>query len=170
LREIEVKILEVDVKETEEKLRKIGAQKIFEGELLTLYFDFEDRRLEREGKVLRLRKKEDAVILTYKKVLSQDKAKIMEEYELLVNSPELMQKIFKGLGVLPLYELRKRRISYNLDKINFEIDKYPEIPAFLEVEVSSLEELDGIISKLGFSREDAKPFSIKEVLQYYGKI
>jgi len=170
LKEIEVKILEINVEEIEEKLREIGAKKVFEGELVSIYFDFESRSLEREGKVLRLRQKGDTVILTYKELISQDEAKIMDEYELAVDELEPMKRIFEGIGLFPLYEFNKHRTTYKLSQINFEIDKYPDIPAFLEIETSDLNTLNGIISEFGFSSEEVKSYSIKDVLEYYNKI
>jgi len=169
LKEIEVKILEINVEEIEKKLREIGAKKVFEGELVSIYFDFESRSLERKGKVLRLRQKGDTVILTYKELINQDKAKIMDEYELAVNELEPMKRIFEGIG-LPLYEFNKHRTTYKLGQINFEIDQYPGIPAFLEIETSDLSKLNEIISEFGFSEEEVKTYSIKDVLEYYGKL
>jgi adenylate cyclase class 2 len=168
LEEIEVKILEIDVEKTEKKLREMGAEKLFDGKLVNVYFDFSDKRLEKEGKILRLRKKDDKVILTYKKFVTQKEAKIMAESELLVEKFELMKEIFKGIGLLPLYEFSKHRTTYKLNQTNFEIDKYPDIPAFLEIEAPDLKTISEMVSKLGFSREEANSYSIKEVLEYYG--
>ncbi len=170
MKEIEVKILEIDVEEVEEKLKEMGVEKVFDGELVNVYFDFSDKRLEKEGKVLRLRKKDEKVILTYKKFITQDKAKIMDENELEIQDFGLMEKIFKEIGLSTLYEFKKHRITYKLNRIHFEIDKYPDIPAFLEIEAPDLEAIDEMVSKLGFSKEEVSSYSIKEVLEYYGKI
>ena len=169
MKEIEVKILEIDVGEIEKKLKKLGAEKVFEGEVVSIYFDFSDKLLEKEGKILRLRQKGDKVILTYKELISQDEAKIMDEYELEVDNFESMKRIFEGIGLLPLYEFNKHRTTYKLNNTNFEIDKYPEIPAFLEIEAPDLDIINEIVSKLGFSKEKVNSYSIKDVLKYYDK-
>jgi len=170
LKEIEVKILEINVEEVEEKLKKMGAEKVFEGEVVSIYFDFPDKSLEKEGKILRLRQKGDKVILTYKELISQDKAKIMDEYELNVDDFESMKKIFEGIGLCPLYQFRKHRTTYKLKRTHFEIDKYPDIPAFLEIETPDLSTIDEMISELGFPKEKVNSYSIKDVLEYYGKL
>jgi adenylate cyclase class 2 len=170
LKEIEVKILEIDVEEIEKKLKEMGAEKVFEGEVISIYFDFSDKGLEKKGRILRLRQKENKVILTYKKLISQDEAKIMDEYELEVGDFSSMKKIFEGIGLSPLYEFKKKRITYKLNQIHFEIDKYPDIPAFLEVEAPDLSTIDEMVSELGFSKEKVNSYSIKDVLEYYGKI
>jgi adenylate cyclase class 2 len=170
MKEIEVKILEIDVEEIEKKLKKMEAEKVFEGEVVSIYFDFPDKLLEREGKILRLRQKGDKVILTYKELISKDEAKIMDEYELEVNDFESMKKMFEGVGLFPLYEFNKHRTTYKLNNTNFEIDKYPDIPAFLEIESPDLKTINDMVSKLGFSKEEVNSYSIKEVLEYYDKI
>jgi adenylate cyclase class 2 len=170
LREIEVKILEIDVEETEKKLRGMGAEKVFSGELVNAYFDFPDKRLEKEGKILRLRKKGDKVILTYKKFINREEAKVMDEYELEAQGFELLKKIFNEVGLFLIYEFKKHRTTYELKQTHFEIDKYPDIPAFLEIEAPDLETINEMVSKLGFPREKANSYSIKEVLKYYDKL
>jgi len=168
LKEIEVKILEIDVGKTEKKLEEMGAEKIFDGELINVYFDFPDGRLEKEGKILRLRKIGEKFILTYKKFINRDEAKVMEENEFEIQDFELMKEIFKEIGLFPIYELKKNRTTYELNRTHFEIDKYPNIPAFLEVEGPDPDTIYELISKLGFLREEVNFYSIKEVLEYYG--
>jgi len=168
LKEIEVKILEINIEEIKAKLKELGAEKIFDGEVISVYYDFSDKRLEKESKILRLRQKDNKVILTYKELISQEKAKIMDEYELSVDDFETMKKIFEGIGLSPLYEFNKQRTTYKLNQTHFEIDKYPDIPAFLEIEAPDLETIDEFVSEFGFSREEAKSYSIKDVLEYYG--
>ncbi len=170
MKEIEVKILEIDVEEIDKKLKKIGAEKVFEGEIVSIYFDFPDRLLEKEGKILRLRQKGAKSILTYKELISQDEAKIMDEYELTIDDFELIKRIFEGIGLLPLYEFNKHRTTYKLNQTHFEIDKYPDIPAFLEIEAPDLDTINEMVSKLGFSGEEVNSYSIKDVLKYYDKI
>jgi adenylate cyclase, class 2 len=169
LKEIEVKILEIDVGKTEKKLKEMGAEKVFSGELVNSYFDFPDNRLEKEEKILRLRKKGDRVILTYKKMINREKAKVMDEHELEVQDFELLKAIFKELSLSPVYEFKKHRTTYEFNKTHFEIDKYPGIPAFLEIEAPDLETINEMVSKLGFSPDEANSYSIKEVLEHYDK-
>ncbi|MBN1694912.1 class IV adenylate cyclase [candidate division WOR-3 bacterium] len=170
MKEIEVKILEINVEEVEKKLKEMGAEKVFEGEMVSIYFDFSDRLLEKEGKILRLRQKGGKVILTYKELITQDKAKIMDENELEVQDFDLMLEIFEKIGLSPLYKFKKYRTTYELNRTHFEIDKYPDIPAFLEIEAPDLYTINEMVSKLGFSGEEVNSYSIKEVLEHYGKL
>ena len=169
MKEIEVKILEINVGKTEKKLKEIGAEKVFSGELVDSYFDFPDKRLEKEEKILRLRNKGDRVILTYKKMINREKAKVMDEHELEVHDFQLLKTIFKELSLFPVYEFKKHRTTYELNEIHFEIDKYPGIPAFLEIEAPDLATINEMVSKLGFSPDETNSYSIKEVLEHYDK-
>jgi len=169
MEEIEVKILEIDEKEVIERLRGLGARKIFDGDVITTYFDFEDKRLAKEGKILRLRKKGDQVELTYKKKISKKEAKITDEYEVIVDRIDAVVEILEMVGLKEFHKSIKHRISYTKDNIHFEIDTYPGIPAFLEIEAQSVGELREYINKLGFSMDETLPWSIKDVLEYYGK-
>ena len=69
MKEVEVKILEVKRKNIEETLARLGAKKVFDGDIQTLFFDFKDGKIIKAKDVLRLRKEEeDKIELTYKKV------------------------------------------------------------------------------------------------------
>ena len=66
--------------------------------------------------------------------------------------------------------MNKKRISYVLGDIRFEIDTYEGIPTFLEIEAPSEEILEEMVLKLGFSMKDTKPWNGKKVWKHYGKI
>lgn len=170
MEEIEVKILDIDKNKVIKKLEELGAKKIFEGNVHASYFDFHDERLDKDDSFLRLRKKGNLVELTFKKVISREKAKIMQEDEVVVNNFENMTKILKDLGLIELrIDAKKYRISYDLDNVHFEIDSPDDIPTYLEVEAPDLEKLKIAVEKMGFSMNDAKPWSGKHVREYYQK-
>ena len=49
--ETEIKVLAIDKKKVENQLTKLGAKKVFEGELYAIYYDFEDNKLSNEKKI-----------------------------------------------------------------------------------------------------------------------
>ncbi|MEM9984178.1 MAG: CYTH domain-containing protein, partial [Bacteroidota bacterium] len=67
MEEIEVKILEIDRAQVEQRLKALGATLSFDGEMIALFFDFADRRIKSAGSVLRLRKEGDRSVLTHKR-------------------------------------------------------------------------------------------------------
>ena len=58
---------------------------------------------------------------------------------------------------------QKHRISYELNGVKFEIDTYPNIPTFLEIEAPSEEIIQDYVQRLGFTMDDAKPFSFGDI-------
>ena len=169
MQEIEVKILEVDTLYITQKLESWGAKNVFDGEVNASYYDFSNGRLKDNNRFLRLRKKGSTVELTLKEKVEHEEAKIMQEYEVNVTDFEIMQKILYGLGLLEIKVARKHRTSYLLDEVHFELDTFPGIPTFLEIEASNMERVREYVQKLGYSMQDAKPWSGGDVLKYYEK-
>ena len=56
MKEVEVKILEIDGKEIEERLTSLGAKKILDSDIQTIFFDFHNGKIMKAKDVLRLRK------------------------------------------------------------------------------------------------------------------
>lgn len=169
MEEIESKFLEVDVKGLASKLEDLGATKVFDGDIVAGYYDFEDGRLKRDRKMLRLRTKGNIAELTLKVPISKEKAKIAEEIEVNVDNADIMQEILKRLGIYKYDELTKHRVSYSLGDAHFEFDTYPGIPTSMEIEAKSIDEIESYAAKLGLSIEDAKPWNANELFEHYGK-
>ncbi len=121
----------------------MGAKKVFDGDIQTLFFDFEDGRIIRAKDILRLRKEEDKIELTYKKVRVDKATKNAEEYTVEVSDLEMTEKILKNLGLGIIDDMLKHRVSYKLESARFDMDrylgKYDFIPEFLEIEAENVE-------------------------------
>ncbi|MBI4016150.1 MAG: class IV adenylate cyclase [Candidatus Aenigmarchaeota archaeon] len=173
MQEIEVKILEIDKERIDDKLRTLGARKTFDGIVTAVYYDFPDGYLEKQDKTLRLRKKESVIEtqteFTSKTPVSRKKAKIMTEHEVCVDDYDKMKKLLESIGFIEYKTLIKQRISYSIGKVHFEIDTLPNIPTFLEIEAPDIKTLEKQVTLLGYKMKDAKPWSGKDVMKYYGK-
>lgn len=175
-KEIEAKILEIDPRRVTSDLERIGAVPSFEGTIKAYSFDYSDEKIRKEGSRLRLREKnsivsvETIVELTYKKPVSKNGVKIVDEYEIKVDSLEETKRILELLGLVQYKSEEKLRISYKLPDASFEIDTFPNIPPFLEIEANSVELVKAYALKLGFKEEDLKPWSGNEVIRYYERL
>jgi adenylate cyclase, class 2 len=171
MNEVEVKILEVDIKAIVKKLEGMGAKKVFDGRSQARYFDYPDGRLKSAKSVLRLRSKGELVELAFKRKNSDDKTvKSREETEVNVSDLETMGKILLALGMVELEPgLNKHRASYALEDAHFEFDTYEGVPTYLEIEAHSVERARYWVEKLGFSMRDTKPWTGKDVVKHYGK-
>ena len=173
MKEIEVKVLNVDKQKIEEKLSLLRARKIFEDQIITYFFDFEDDRIVKAKNVLRLRKEGKKSVLTFKKVLSKESAKVAEEYEVEVSSIMKMEAILELLGLFVIGKIQKHRTSYELDDLRFDIDKleneFAYVPEYLEIEGKNIGLIQKHAALLGYKPEDCLPWTTNEVIDYYSR-
>ncbi|MBN2141896.1 class IV adenylate cyclase [Candidatus Woesearchaeota archaeon] len=169
MEEVEVKFLDIDKKAVIAKLEALGAEKVFEGEIIPSFFDYPGDPLRAKDQILRLRKKGDETELAFKQKKNYPEAKVAEETELNVDDFEIMKKILLKLGMVEVVRHPKHRISYRLDGAQYEIDEYDGIPAYIEIETSSIETLKKAVEKIGFHMKDSKPWSGRQLLRHYKK-
>ena len=171
MRELEVKILEVNRDRVEEILANVGAKRVFDGEVETMFFDFKNGAIAEAKNLLRLRKEKHKTELTYKRVLGNQEVKAAEEYTVEVSDLERMKKILEYLGLYVVEKTQKHRVSYSLDRLHFDIDKYKGehayIPEFLEIEAESVDLINKYANILGFKAKDCLPWSTKDLIKHY---
>ncbi len=173
MEETEVKILEVNRKKIEQTLTGLCAEKVFDGDIETLFFDFKDSRIIKAKDVLRVRKEQDKVELTFKKVHADKTAKRADEYTVEVSNLETVRIILENLGLKVTESMQKHRASYTLDRVRFDIDryfgKYGYIPEFMEIEAENADLIQEYASLLGFKKKDCLPWSTTELIQHYSR-
>ena len=148
--EIEAKILEINRALVEEQLLARGAEKIFDGELLSVSYTSPN------GKRIRIRTfNGKETLLTYKEKTGNAGSFSTEEmeYETEIQDPEIMDYILLASGFICVAKISKRRTSYLLGETRYEIDDYGTIPVFLEFESPSEEVLIAAAAELGFEKE-----------------
>jgi len=139
--EKEIKILEINILEVQNKLLELGAEKTFEGFVHDIYYDFpngESNKMEANGRLFRLRKKGEEHIYTIKrkrkKIKKDEKINAKDEHETPITDIESFAKVLEKYGMEKTREKKKHRISYKLEGMEFDIDTYENIPDFLEIE------------------------------------
>ncbi len=175
MHEIEVKILDIIPSEIKKVLKKIGARKVFEGAIEARFYDFPDGRIKKAGNHLRLRKfGKEKIELTFKRLVSRKKYKQNEETDIIVEDFNAMDSLLKSLGLTKVRDYKKKRTRYKAGNFQYEIDKYPKIPAFVEIEVKSSnaskakKQLEKAVRLIGYSMKDTKPWDGFEVSRHYG--
>ena len=169
MEEIEVKFLDIDIADITQRLKDIGAELAGEYLYKRQVFDYADLRLDNDGAWIRLRKEEDKVMLSYKRRLGWTKGSTagddqgMEEIEFEVSDFEKTSAFLYKLDLVDKFYFENKRTRYVKDGIEFDIDEWPLIPPYLEIEASSMEEIDRAIEMLGFKKEDAKTFSATQI-------
>lgn len=171
--EIETRILDIDINIIKEKLSNINAVKVKDENQINNIYDFADRRLLNAKGYARVRTIEDKLnnriyyYMTTKKLISQEKYKIMEENEVEVDNPVTAENILMSLGLELIQSIRKHRESFKYKDTLVEIDindkSFCPFP-YIELESSSEEELKEIVELLGYSMKDTTSKTIYEIL------
>jgi adenylate cyclase, class 2 len=171
MKEIEVKILEVDPEALSRKLATLGAEKAGEAEFETLFFDYPDGSLEKGRNLLRLRRSGELSWLTYKGYLADPGAKVREEWEVKVSDFEITRKMLEAIGFQPRQHILKHRLTYRLDRATLAIDQhrgeFARIPPLLEIEAPSVEEVHAAARLLGYSPEQCRSWDFADLLAHY---
>ena len=135
--EIEERILEIDVDSTIKKLEELGAKKIGEWFQRRYTYDFNPRKY---GQWIRLRTNGEETTLTYKNV-ETDKIDGTKELEIVVSSFEDTNEMLKILGYTPKNYQENKRIRYMYNDVEIDIDTWPMIPTYMELEGPSVEKI-----------------------------
>lgn len=171
MQEIEVKFLDVEVAELEEKLRGIEAVKEFDQLYRRKVYDYPDLRLNEKAAWIRVRDEGDQVTMGYKQRLQPGKPGSdagMEEVEVVVSSFDQSCLFLESIGMkLKFYE-ENRRIRYSLGDLEFDIDFWPLLPPYLEIEAKTWEQIDQGIALLGLNPADKQICSTFQIYELHG--
>jgi adenylate cyclase, class 2 len=92
----------------------------------------------------------------------------MKEIEVIVESYEKTYEIFKSMGFTIKREMEKKRTRYTKGKVVFDIDFWPQIPPFVEIEADSLDSAKGAAKELGLNPSEGLICSPSNVYVKYG--
>jgi adenylate cyclase class 2 len=156
--EIETKILDVNIPLIAEKLSSLGAEKIQETRLIVDWYG--PTGLTHKGDdpwYLRVRTTSDGKVELSWKSLAEHVGNTRQSKEINFNvdDSEKMGEFLQKLGLENYAHQEKDRISFTLQDWNFDLDKYPGMPAYLEVEGTSENHVAEAISLLGLESHTA---------------
>jgi adenylate cyclase class 2 len=174
MEEIEITYIDIDTKKIEEKLLALGAEKVGDFHYKRIIFDYPDFRLDKEASWVRLRDEGDKVTLTFKKRLGEnlrdklDGDEGMYERETIVSDFEATREILLKIGLTEKMYQENKRTRYMLDGVECDIDTWPLLDPYLEIEGSDWDEVYATAKKLGLKREDGKKFSTNQIYRLKG--
>lgn len=124
-----------------------------------------------DSKWIRVRETNGKTTIAVKHILAPNSTSLqqMKETEIVVPSIEEANSLLEALGFSYKSYQEKRRITYLLDNHEVDIDTWPGIPTYFEVEGKSIEDLEEFLSKLGYSIEDTVSCTADKVYEKYGK-
>ena len=162
--EIEVKILNIDVEAIKIKLDELGAKKVAERNMRRNIYSIIPGK---KNPWIRLRDEGDKVTLAYKHVMD-DGIDGTRESEIIVDDFDKTDIILNKLGFFKSLYQENKRISYILDGVEVELDFWPKIPAYIEIEGKSVEEVERVVKLLGFTLEQTTSINTRYVYEKHG--
>ena len=108
--------------------------------------------------------------LTIKHVLKNDKSNIqqMQETQIEVSSFEETNELLEKLGFSYRSYQEKKREKYIIKEHEIDIDTWPGLSPFMEIEGKNREDIENILNMLGYSFKDTISCTVDEIYQKIG--
>lgn len=167
--EIECRFLEINKEQLIKKLLELGATD--EGEKMleeSMVYD-QDLKWRVDARFVRVRKSGDKVTVSYKEH-KQHTVDGTFEIELEVDSKEKAEALFEKIGLRIFRRQQKLRHTFQLGDATFDIDTWPKIPPYVEIEGSSEEVVKNAAALVGFDWKDANFHNASWVIENVYKI
>lgn len=162
--EFELRILEINHNEIVSKLEKLGAEFKFSSLQQRYVYDFNPKQ---ENKWIRLRTDGTKTTLTIKD-LQRKTIDGTKELEIEVDDFNKANEILEMLGYKNKGFQQNKRTRYVLDGVELDLDKWPMIPEYLEIEGTSEEAIYDCLKKLGIKKEETVTLDVASIYTHYG--
>lgn len=150
--EIETKVLDIDKDTIIDKLGGLGAKpKGIKTKLIVDWFRKVGMTEGQDPWFLRIRSyNDDKHEVTWKaKSTIEGVVRKHKEINFMIDEPEKLADLFEELGLENYAHQEKYRTSFTLNDWQFDIDEYPQMPAFIEIEGQSEEHIKEAMKMLG---------------------
>ncbi|MCR4274916.1 MAG: CYTH domain-containing protein [Candidatus Campbellbacteria bacterium] len=153
-KEIECRFLEIDKDKLVKILLGLGAKDL--GEVMleeTIIYD-QALKWKEANRFVRIRKTGERVKLSYK----EHNAHAVDgayEIEFDVSDYKKAELLFEKVGLVPYRHQQKKRHTLELDGVTFDIDTWPRIPTYVELEAENEGDLKKVVLKIGYDWKDA---------------
>jgi len=149
--EIETKVLDINKAEIIKKIIALGAQKIQETRWVVDWYRLKGITEGKDPWFLRIRSNLSGKHEVTWKAKSEITgiARKHKEINFFTENPQELSDLFEEIGLEKYAHQEKDRTSFKHADCTFDIDQYPGMPAFLEIEASSEEKIKEAIILLG---------------------
>jgi adenylate cyclase class 2 len=162
--EHEAKILDIDPATMEQLILDKGGQKLGERFMRRYVYDITPGD---QSKWIRLRDTGDETTLTVKQITS-DAIDGTHEIEVGVDDFNATNALLGVLGFTAKSYQETKRTSFILDGAQVEIDTWPQIPPYLEIEAGSKDEVVRVAALLGYAESDLTGENTIKIYARYG--
>lgn len=162
--EYEVRVLEIDHEEMVKKLESLGAELQFDTLQQRYVYDFNPVI---DSKWIRLRTNGIKTTLTIKD-LNAKTIDGTKELEIEVDDFDKTNQILEELGYKNRGFQQNKRTQYILDGVEIDLDRWPLIPEYLEIEGESEQAIYDCLDKLGISKDKIVTLDVSSIYTHYG--
>jgi adenylate cyclase, class 2 len=166
-KEIEVKILNINRKKLKKSLKELGAKRVFR---CTLFHEiyWESPSNERQCSSFRLRSEGRKSFLALKLKKDDSAFEIRDEFEVEVGDFKTTAEILELVGFKVFRQREKLREEYLLENVKVEIDEYPGVMPYMEIEASSKQAVKDFLKKINFPLRYTTNRTATEIIQDAG--
>lgn len=158
--EIEAKFLNINKENIRKLLKSIGAELVRPERLMErAVFDGS-----KPNEYYRVRNEGDQITMSFKH-LDDRSIEGMKEICLTVDNYNSAVEFLSSLAGVPKALQETYRESWIKDGVEIDIDTWPWVPSFIEIEGQSAEAVEKLAKELGFNMNDAKYGSVEIVYQ-----
>ena len=152
--EIETKVLDIDFKKIRKKLISLGANKIQDVRLIVDWYRLKGVTEGKDPWFLRIRSDSNGKHEVTWKAKSDilGTARRHKEINFFVQDFEKLSDLFEEIGLEKYAHQEKDRLSFKFKKWSFDIDQYPGMPVFMEIEGVSEEHVKKALLTLGLDK------------------
>ncbi|THA72717.1 CYTH domain-containing protein [Streptomyces sp. A0958] len=163
--EYEVKALDVDLQDIARRIFAAGGAETTPRRLMRRYVY--DTVPPVAGRWVRLRDTGDTTTLCVKEITT-DAVDGTRETEVTVGDFTEAAVLLRLIGLVPRSYQENHRTSYTLGTVRLEIDEWPRIPPYLEIEADDEEQVWEAAAAIGLDRDQLTSLNTTKVYGLYG--
>jgi Adenylate cyclase, class 2 (thermophilic) len=164
--EIEIRFLEIEKEKLIEKLENFEAYKVGEYLQRRYVYDFNPKIL---NKWIRLRNNGLTTTLTIKEI-ENNSIDGTKELEITVSDFDDTHEMLKQLGYVEKAYQENKRITYFMDDVEIDIDSWPLIPTYVELEAKTINAIENLINKLELDINKKTELNVQSIYKEIYKI
>lgn len=157
--EYEIRVIDIDKEYMIKKLEKCGAKKIGEYNQKRYVYDMKPKN---DSQWLRLRTDGYKTTLTYKNII-KDTIDGTKELEVEVSDFEKTNNLFEIMGYINKGYQENNRIKYELNNVEIDIDTWPMIPTYMEIEGKNEEDIMNIVKLLNIDENKITALNCQDI-------
>lgn len=162
--EYEIRVLEIDKEKLIKKLEELGAEFKGDNEQKRYVYDTIPKE---DGKWIRLRTNGKKTTLTYKNVV-KNTIDGTKELEIEVSDFEKTNELLENMGIKSKGYQENKRTQYVLNDVEIDIDSWPMIPTYVEIEGKNEEEVMKTLDLLELPKDNVTALDVESVYKKYG--